>query len=163
MSDVFSKKKRSEVMSLIRSANTKPEIALRKLVSSTVYPRGYRYRIHYKKLPGKPDMVFVAQRIALFVDGSFWHGYKLKNKRQKLSKKYWLPKIESNILRDKKVNRQLRKMGWRVMRIWEHELRKRPKKVLDRVTRALDIRIKKKDFLKEPSPAPTHRLFAAIA
>src|ERR1039458_8764852 len=101
--DIFSKKKRSEIMSLIRSTNTKPEIAFRRLVSSTTYPLGYRYRLHYKGLPGKPDVVFVAKKVAFFVDGAFWHGYKLKQ-GQKLPRKYWLPKIKRNMQRDKEVN-----------------------------------------------------------
>ena len=130
MPDVFSKKKRSQIMSLIRSTNTKPEVALRKLVSSTVYPRGYRYRIHHKKVIGKPDMVFVASKIAVFVDGAFWHGYDFKNRKKRLPKKYWLKKIEKNMERDKRVNRKLRKEGWQVVRIWEHDLKKRPEKVL---------------------------------
>lgn len=137
MADIFTKAKRSEVMSLIRSKNTKPELAFRKLVSSYFYPRGYRYKIHYKKLPGKPDIVFVTQKVAFFVDGSFWHGYRLRNGESNLSKEYWLPKIENNIQRDKKVNRQLRKMGWKVVRIWEHDLKKNPGKVLNLVISAM--------------------------
>ncbi len=136
MADVFSKKKRSEVMSLIRSKNTKPEIALRKLVSAAAYPLGYRYRLHYKKLPGRPDIAFVSKKIALFVDGSFWHGYRLKN-GQALPRKYWLPKIKRNMERDKEINRALRKMGWKVVRIWEHDLKKNPDKALKLVMRAL--------------------------
>ncbi|MFA6486495.1 MAG: very short patch repair endonuclease [Candidatus Magasanikbacteria bacterium] len=137
MPDVFSKKKRSEVMSLIRSTNTKPEIIFRKLLSSALYPLGFRYKIQYKKLPGKPDVVFVAQRTAFFVDGSFWHGYKLKKERQVLSKKYWLPKIKRNMLRDKEVSRQLRKMGWKVIRVWEHDLKKSPQKILKKAKQAI--------------------------
>lgn len=136
MPDVFSKKKRSEVMSLIRSTNTKPELSFRKLVSSALYPLGFRYRLQYKKLPGKPDVVFVARKVAVFVDGSFWHGHRLRS-GQALSRKYWLPKIKKNMRRDKEVNRQLKKMGWTVMRFWEHELRRNPKKVLNVIISAL--------------------------
>jgi len=137
MADVFTKKKRSEVMSLIRSKNTKPEIAFRKLVSSVLYPRGYRYRLHYKKIPGRPDVAFVAQKVAFFVDGTFWHGHDLKRNRGRLPSKFWISKIEGNVRRDKKINRQLRKMGWKVIRVWEHDLQKRPEWVLDNVLRAL--------------------------
>lgn len=136
MADVFSKRKRSEVMSLIRSKNTKPEVAFRKLISSAIYPLGLRYRIHYAKLPGKPDVAFVSKRLALFIDGSFWHGYKLKQ-GQKLAKKYWLPKIEKNIARDKSVNRLLRQQGWTVMRFWEHDLKRNPEKIVASVLREL--------------------------
>ncbi|HEY4526896.1 MAG TPA: very short patch repair endonuclease [Candidatus Paceibacterota bacterium] len=137
MADVFSKKKRSEIMALIRSKNTKPEIALRKLVSATAYPLGYRYQLHYKKLPGKPDIVFVSKKVAVFVDGSFWHGHRLKN-GQALPRKYWLPKIKRNMERDKEVNLELKKMGWKVIRVWEHDLKKNQKKTLDTIMRILN-------------------------
>lgn len=137
MTDVFSKAKRSEVMSLIRSTNTRPEIAFRKLISSLLYPLGYRYRLHYWKLPGKPDVVFVRKKVAIFVDGSFWHGHRLRKGQTNLSREYWLPKIKRNMLRDKSVNRKLRKMGWKVVRVWEHDVRKRPEKILGAVMRSL--------------------------
>src|SRR5204862_93647 len=105
MSDIYSKKKRSELMSHIRSKNTKPEIALRKIISSTIYSHGFRYRL---------------------------------KKGQKLSRKYWLPKIERNIRRDMEVNRLLKKLGWKVVRVWEHELNKRPEKVLDSIMKVLN-------------------------
>ena len=126
-------------MALIRSKNTKPEIAFRKLVSSSLYPLGYRYRIHYRGLPGSPDVVFVSNKVAVFVDGTFWHGYKLDAKTTTLSKKYWLPKIQANIRRDKKVNRKLKALGWKVVRVWEHDIRRKPEKILGRLTGALKI------------------------
>ena len=139
MSDIFTKEKRSEIMSLIKGKNTKPELALRKLVSSTLYPLGYRYRIHNKKIKGRPDITFVSQKIAIFMDGTFWHGYDFENKKLKLPKKYWISKIEANIARDKKVNRELRKMGWKVIRIWEHDLKKKPEKILTIIRKSLEI------------------------
>lgn len=138
MPDVFSKSKRHEVMSLIKSTNTKLEIAFRKLVSPILYSRGYRYRFHYKKLPGKPDMVFVSKKVAIFVDGSFWHGHRFKRGQTNLSRSYWLPKIKRNMERDKAVNRKLKKMRWKVVRVWEHDVRKNPKKIINAVTRALE-------------------------
>lgn len=124
-------------MSLIKSTNTKPERAFRKLVSSMFYPLGYRYKIHYQKLPGKPDIVFVNKKVVLFMDGSFWHGYKTKKGKTKLYGKYWPSKIERNIRRDNEVNKKLRKMGWRVIRVWEHEVQKNPERVITKVIRAL--------------------------
>jgi DNA mismatch endonuclease, patch repair protein len=138
MTDVFTKKKRSEIMSLIRSKNTKGEIALRKLLSTPLYPRGYRYRIHYKKAPGCPDIAFVSRKIAVFMDGSFWHGYKLRSGKA-VPKKYWLPKIARNMQRDKEVNRALRAIGWRIIRVWEHDVSKAPEKILARVEEALRL------------------------
>ena len=137
MADVFSKKKRSEVMSLIRSTDTKAEISFRKIISSTLYPLGYRYRIHYRKLPGKPDVVFANRKVAVFMDGSFWHGYKSKNRKTKLFGKYWPHKIKRNMQRDKEVNRKLKKMGWKVVRVWEHEVKRSPEKVVSAVLKTL--------------------------
>jgi DNA mismatch endonuclease, patch repair protein len=137
MTDVFSKDKRSELMGRVRSKNTKPEIALRKLVSSHFYPLGLRYRLHGKSLLGSPDIVFVSRRVAIFVDGGFWHGYRFKNWAHKIDRKYWLPKIKENMQRDRRVNRRLRMQGWTVIRIWDHEIKRNPENVLSRIRIAL--------------------------
>jgi DNA mismatch endonuclease (patch repair protein) len=124
MSDIFSKAKRSEIMSRIRGKNTKPEILFRKALSAEAYPKGFRYRIHYKKIVGSPDVVFVKKKIAIFIDGDFWHGRNYGKKNgPKLRKKFWRDKIETNIRRDRKVNRQLKKEGWTVIRIWSSDVR----------------------------------------
>ena len=94
MTDVFSKNERSRIMSLIRSKNTKPELLFFKLLSSTLYPQGFRYRKHYNKLPGNPDIVFIKRKIAIFIDGDFWHGYKFKVQKQRLPETYWIDKIK---------------------------------------------------------------------
>ncbi len=113
---------RSELMGRIRSANTKPEVALRK----ALWHFGYRYRCHDRRLPGKPDLVFAKQKIALFVDGDFWHGFDWRHKKEKIKSNaaFWIPKIERNMQRDREVTAQLEHLGWRVVRIWEHELKK---------------------------------------
>lgn len=112
-------------MSKIRGKNTKAELSFRKALSAEVYPRGLRYRIHYRKIAGSPDIVFVKQKIAIFIDGDFWHGRNHGKKRKKrLRKKFWRDKIETNIRRDLRVNRRLRKEGWRVIRIFESDLKK---------------------------------------
>lgn len=138
MADIFTKEKRSEIMSLIRSTNTKPELALRKLVSTELHPRGYRYKIHYKKLPGKPDIVFVGRKIAIFMDGTFWHGYTIAKIQLRPAEDFWRKKIENNMARDKRVNYRLKKLGWKVIRIWEHDVLKSPEKVLRRIVRILE-------------------------
>lgn len=113
---------RSELMSRIRSTNSKPEVALRK----ALWHFGYRYRCHDRLLPGKPDLVFAKQKIAVFVDGDFWHGYDWRHKRENIKRNaaFWIPKIERNMQRDREVTAQLESLGWRVVRIWEHELKK---------------------------------------
>ena len=117
--DRISKEKRSHIMSSIRSKNTKIEMLLRK----ELWRCGYRYRL-YAKLPGKPDLVFKSRKVAIFVDGDFWHGYNFKKLLPKLKNRFWVEKIKRNMERDKEVNMQLKKEGWNVIRIWEHQIRK---------------------------------------
>lgn len=120
MADKFSKAKRSAIMSRIRSKNNSLEVEFRKLL----WKNGLgRYRIHYN-LPGKPDIVYVSKKIAVFLDGDFWHGYNWKKLGKVPPRKYWQKKIQKNIDRAKKYNRILRKEGWKVIRIWEHEIKK---------------------------------------
>jgi DNA mismatch endonuclease, patch repair protein len=132
MADIFTKEKRSEIMSKIRGKDTKAEIALRRIVSAYCYPLGYRYRKHYRKVPGSPDMAFVGMKIAIFLDGDFWHGYDFENRKRKLPKKYWVAKIGENMRRDRRTDARLRRIGWKPVRFWEHDLKK-PEKILRRL------------------------------
>ena len=120
MPDVFTKKKRSEVMAAVRSTgNRATEL---KLVAIF---RGYRitgWRRH-QALPGKPDFVFRRQRLAVFVDGCFWHGCPRHLRMPQGNRKYWQFKIGRNRRRDRDTNHELKRRGWRVLRIWEHALR----------------------------------------
>jgi len=133
MADVFSRKKRSEIMSRIKGKNTKAELLFRKGLSSYVYPRGFRYRLHYKKILGSPDIVFVRQKIAIFIDGDFWHGRGFDSVKSRLPKKYWISKIAGNVSRDQFVNRGLKKEGWKVIRIWESDARKDSEKFVMKI------------------------------
>ncbi|MFA6228309.1 MAG: very short patch repair endonuclease [Patescibacteria group bacterium] len=121
MADVFSKEKRSEIMSKIRGKNTKVEL----LVFGELRKRGVYFQKHYKRAPGKPDIALPRKKIAVFIDGDFWHGYNFSNTKKRLPKKYWRAKIEANIHRDVKNRRKLKRMGWKVLRIWEHQLTQR--------------------------------------
>jgi len=119
MPDKFSKETRSRIMSHIRSKNTKVELAFRK----ELVRKGLRgYRIH-KKIIGNPDIVFTKKKIAVFIDGDFWHGYNWKIKGKTPPKEYWQEKIQKTIGRDKKINSMLKKDGWTVIRFWEHEIK----------------------------------------
>jgi DNA mismatch endonuclease (patch repair protein) len=111
---------RSENMSRIRSKNTRPEMTIRKLIWSM----GYRYRLHRKDLPGKPDLVFSGRHKVLFVHGCFWHAHTCKEgiRNPKSNQGYWLAKRQHNIERDKIAVNELEKAGWDVMVIWECEL-----------------------------------------
>lgn len=110
---------RSELMKKIRSVDTKAEILLRK----KLWTLGYRYRKNPTKYPGKPDILFAKAKVAVFVDGEFWHGYQWAKKKNKIkaNRDYWIKKIEVNMARDKKNNERLESMGFTVIRFWEHE------------------------------------------
>jgi len=118
----YTTKQRSELMSKIKSQNTKPELKLKK----TLWNLGFRYRKNVKKLPGTPDIVFPKDKIVIFVDGEFWHGYNWEEKKTKIktNRDFWIPKIERNIQRDKRNNQLLSESGWYVLRFWEHEIKK---------------------------------------
>lgn len=106
------------IMTHVRSNDTKPEIKLRK----ALWHQGIRYRKNDKSLPGKPDIVITKCKIAIFVDGDFWHGR--ENYKVKSNGAYWYPKLKRNVERDKEVNDQLTEMGWLVMRFWVSDLKK---------------------------------------
>ncbi|MBI4804053.1 MAG: DNA mismatch endonuclease Vsr [Desulfovibrio sp.] len=115
--DIFSKEKRSEIMSRIRSKDTAPEKAVRSLLHSL----GYRFRLHQRNLPGIPDLVFRKYKLAVFVHGCFWHGHKCKagTKQVKTNTEYWTNKIRSNIERDSNNIALLSQLGWKVVVVWE--------------------------------------------
>ena len=119
--DVFSKKKRSEVMSLIRSKNTKPELYVR----TFLHKKGYRFRLHQKKLPGSPDIVLKKHKVVINVNGCFWHHHNCgKYNIPKNNRKFWLGKFKNNRERDEINTKKLRKLGWKVYKIWECDLNK---------------------------------------
>ena len=153
MPDVFTKAKRSEVMSRIRGrGNKETELALVKLLRAHGIT-GWR---RHQPLFGKPDFTFRRERVVIFVDGCFWHGCPIhsspakwlkkssmadaspSSKRQWSGRAFWAKKMAGNIARDRLVNRELRKAGWRVVRIWEHELRN-PVGVIARIALATGL------------------------
>lgn len=109
---------RSENMSRIRGKDTKPEILLRK----ALWAKGLRYRLHFD-LPGHPDLVFSKSRLAVFVDGCFWHGCPYHYSAPRTRADFWKSKLRRNVLRDMEVEDRLKAMDWRVLRIWQHELK----------------------------------------
>lgn len=132
----------SETMRRVRSKDTSPEQALRK----ALWRSGVRYRLHSKKLPGQPDLTFSSARVAVFVDGDFWHGNQWRRRgfasleeqfKDAPSAPYWVSKIAGNMQRDAKTNRQLRRIGWRVVRIWESDIRADLLSCVDRVLQAV--------------------------
>ena len=115
--DIMSPETRSALMSRIRGKDTGPEL----IVASALKELGLEFENHAKDLPGRPDFVFREKMVAVFVDGDFWHGWYFPRWRDKLSEK-WEAKIEQNRKRDARNRRRLRRMGWRVVRVWEHQI-----------------------------------------
>lgn len=128
----MSPEKRSAVMSRIKGRGTGPE----KKMAAAFASKGLSWEEHARDLPGRPDFVFRCAKVAVFVDGDFWHGWRFPQWRDKLSEK-WEAKIEANRIRDARNHRRLRRMGWRVVRIWEHQLERDIKECLNRVLKNL--------------------------
>ncbi len=122
MADIFTPEKRSWVMSQIRGKDTKIELRMRKMLEET----GYRFEMH-PQMYGNPDFAHRRKKIAIFCDGDFWHGYRYGQKKR-LAKKFWRDKIENNLRRDRRYDRKLRRDGWSVLRLWEHDIEKNPEK-----------------------------------
>jgi DNA mismatch endonuclease, patch repair protein len=134
--DFISATVRSRVMSRIRSQNTGPEL----LVRSCLHANGLRYKLHDRKLPGTPDIVFPSRRACVFVHGCFWHGCKRCKDGTRVigsNRSYWVPKIERNRRRDRLSSKELKHLGWQVLVIWECETtnRKRIRGLVDTIKR----------------------------
>ena len=125
MTDIFSTEKRSDVMSKIKSKNTKPE----KVVRSLLFSLGYRFRLYVKDLPGKPDIVLPKYKTVILVNGCFWHGHeKCKDAGiPKTNSDFWYDKISKNKERDKRVSNELEQAGWKVLVVWECQINDKEK------------------------------------
>ena len=123
MADKVDKKRRSEIMSSIRGQNTQPEMIVRKYLFS----KGFRYRLHDKLLPGKPDIKLTKYNSLVFINGCFWHGHtdcKIYV-MPKTNKKFWYSKIENNVERDKRNIELLKNLGWKIIVVWECEIKRK--------------------------------------
>lgn len=134
MADNLTPKQRKLCMSRIKGKNTKPELKLRK----ALWKKGLRYRLNYN-LPGKPDLVFVKAKIAIFVDGCFWHGCPLHGSIPKSNHEFWTKKIKKNIERDKEVTKTLQQSGWTVLRFWTHDLKENFDSVITKVKDTIQL------------------------
>jgi len=134
MADNLTKEQRSRAMSRIRSFDTGPELALRR----ALWRRGLRgYRLNVRKLPGRPDLSWSRHRLAVFVDGAFWHGHPSAYRAGK-SGAYWDQKIQRNVERDRAADAALAELGWRVLRFWDFEITKD----LDRCVSEIEERLR---------------------
>jgi len=122
-------------MRQVKNKDTQIELMLRK----ELWQRGYRYRKNVKEIYGKPDIAFIRKRIAIFCDSEFWHGYNWAERKTdiKSHQEFWISKIERTIERDKEVNEELKRQGWRVIRFWGKEISQNPVRCADIVENAL--------------------------
>jgi DNA mismatch endonuclease, patch repair protein len=129
MPDRFPKKTRSFIMSRIRSTNT----GIEKLVFRKLKASGIRFKKHYKKITGTPDVASPKKKIAIFIDGDFWHGFGYPSWKGRLHSAFWRSKIERNRARDRRTFAKLRREGWKVARVWEHELLEDPDRAIGKI------------------------------
>jgi DNA mismatch endonuclease (patch repair protein) len=134
MVDHLSKAGRSRNMAAIRARDTKPELALRSALRAVA---ATGYRLHCKDLPGRPDVAFTRWKVAVFVDGVFWHGHPDHWNPEKAASDYWREKIARNIERDRQADALLAERGWRVVRIWDVDVRDRLDACVQQVVQAL--------------------------
>lgn len=122
--DKLTKEQRHKNMVAVKNKDSNIELTLRKIL----WDNGYRYRKNCSKVYGKPDIVFISKKVAVFCDSEFWHGYSWKENKDKIhsNKDFWIKKIERNIERDEEVNKMLEKNGWTVLRFWGKEILKNP-------------------------------------
>lgn len=130
--DNLTKRQRSHCMSRVRNKNTDLEL----MVRTTLHRRGLRFRKHVRSLPGTPDIVFVGARVAVFVDGDFWHGYRFDQWAGTLAP-FWRDKIEKNRKRDRRNFARLRRTGWTVVRVWQHDVKRALDGVVARIERVV--------------------------
>ena len=136
MGDIYSKRKRSEIMSKIPGTETKPEILVRKYLFS----KGFRFRKNDKRLPGRPDIVLPKYKTVIFIHGCFWHGHRCKaGKLPEANKEFWENKINSNMKRDKKNQHKLEKLGWKIIIIWQCKLKN--KKMMTKKLKEIEQKI----------------------
>ncbi|WP_184671711.1 very short patch repair endonuclease [Rhodanobacter sp. A1T4] len=130
--DVLTPAQRRLCMSNNRGTSTRPELILRRLL----WQRGLRYRLK-SQLPGKPDIVFPGGKLAIFVDGCFWHQCPIHSTLPKTNRDFWQAKLSANVSRDRRVDASLRALGWTVLRIWEHQISKHQIDVVEEIAALL--------------------------
>lgn len=133
MPDNLTPEQRSRCMSRVKNRDTD----LESIIRSRLHAQGFRFYKHVKSLPGTPDIVFPKAKVAVFVDGDFWHGYRFPLWEHKL-KEFWRDKIGKNRKRDQKNFRKLRRMGWQVIRIWQHEVKANPESCIIKIIGAVE-------------------------
>jgi len=145
--DVFTKEKRSAIMRAIKSKDTKEEV----LLAKALWKRGHRYRKHDKSIFGTPDLSFKKYKIAVFVDGEFFHGKNWETVKSRLdsNKEYWITKIEKNRKRDVEVNEYLTSKGWTVLRFWSNDVKRKCYTTVRTIEKEIENACKKINYLQQ--------------
>jgi len=153
--DMFTVADRSRIMRAVRSRGTDPEERL----AATLNALGLRFRRHDSKLPGTPDFVFVLHRVAVFVDGDFWHGraWFARGEAPVGNREFWIRKFEMNRRRDRRVDRALRRLGWGVVHLWGSDIRRAPDRAAARIAHRLCGAKKRPQGLTKKPPAKSFR------
>lgn len=133
--DNHTPEQRHKNMKAVKNKDSEIELLLRR----ELWSRGLHYRKNYKKITGKPDIVFVGKKVAVFCDSEFWHGYDWENKKNEIKshREFWIPKIERNMQRDVEVSQALESEGWTVLRFWGNDIKKKTKWCADIIERAV--------------------------
>jgi DNA mismatch endonuclease (patch repair protein) len=138
MPDNLTPDQRRRSMQRVRNKDTNLEVAVR----SELHRRGYRFRKHLRSVPGSPDVVFTRAKVAVFVDGDFWHGYRFDDWKDTLSP-FWSAKIAKNIARDVKTDAELEARGWLVVRVWQHEIKADLSSVVQRIIDVVNMALRR--------------------
>jgi DNA mismatch endonuclease (patch repair protein) len=133
MVDNLTRQKRSKVMASIRGKDTNPELAVRR----SLWKAGVRYRVQDRSVPGTPDISNKTKRVAVFIDGCFWHGCRVCYREPTSNVSFWRAKLEHNKERRRDVRRVLKSTGWKVLEYWEHDVKSRPTAVVQDITKNL--------------------------
>jgi DNA mismatch endonuclease (patch repair protein) len=131
--DIFSREKRSQIMAAVKGKDT----LLEKRVFSFLKRKKIRFKTHYLGVIGKPDIVVPRKKKAIFIDSDFWHGWQYPKWKSKLTSDFWVKKIDANRKRDRKVNHSLRTKGWKILRIWEHQIEKNFSSSMEKIIKFL--------------------------
>jgi DNA mismatch endonuclease, patch repair protein len=148
--DIFTKAKRSEVMRAVKSKNTRLELRFRR----ALWRKGFRYATNSKRYFGTPDIVLRKHKAVIFVDSCFWHGCRKHGGLPAVRVSFWRAKIEANRIRDKKVTLFYRRAGWRVFRVWEHDIRKSLERLIQRIEYNLKFENEAQTKSQWSNPAP---------
>ncbi|MFZ1977906.1 MAG: very short patch repair endonuclease [Bacteroidota bacterium] len=133
MADIFSKKKRSEIMSRVKSKGSLMEVSLMNELTKVEM----RFDKHVKELPGIPDIVFRRKKLVVFLDSCFWHGCRWHGDIPSSNRVFWVNKISANKKRDRKVTREYKKMNWTILRFWEHQIKKDKAKIVSQISKVV--------------------------